>query len=518
MYILVVAAIALSLRLHGADAGAVLMGIQVTPLNASDADMESYLTQSFHIARGSVPFFHKMGHNFSTFVCISPGVSAMQRVVLLNKCFQQDIPHIAVSTITMETNGVCTIEHPELESYDVLFHLNFDSLLTHFDFEAHEFDDSYFVAPTSDIIEAKQLYRTLKHLSKSNVRSISSLILDLLKDSDFSLFPYLPTSAPPTAPSTDPRFPLFQPASSESIQKSRLCSLQWPRDGTKQYSMNKRHEGVYVWNKWVIDCDIDPTLEDEFNISFVGRRLQGFEKVTVSGSQFKGGELILPYPVKTFAADDEGSVSFSLVISSHNVVMANFSIRVNVVFPEYLESTLSLINPMISQAPPRLDIGTFFNGLGLQGTLIEVGFSDAEFTSALLEQWVGASYLSVTHGITHDDAIALNGVLQKHVERASYLNGNSSTVQRLFADNSVDVICIQGVEYHEVISQLQIWWPKLKRGGVVYGRKYSIRHNGGFRFINNRYTAGPAVDEFASNMKVYRYITVDEGWYFVKPL
>lgn len=112
----------------------------------------------------------------------------------------------------------------------------------------------------------------------------------------------------------------------------------------------------------------------------------------------------------------------------------------------------------------------------------------------------------------------LNNLLHKHSEKASLLNANSSTVRALFADNSVDVICIQSVEYHEVLSDLQIWWPKIKLGGVVYGREYSIPHNGSYRFINNRHTAGPAVDEFSSRMNTVRYITLDEAWYIVKPL
>lgn len=397
MYFLVVVAIALALKLHGADAGAVLMGIQVTPQNASDADFESYLSRAVTIAQRSAPYFRSLGHNFSTFVCISPVVSIRQRILLLNKCFQYEIPHIAVSSAAMEASGVCTIEHPDLERYDALFHLNFDTTMSYFDFEAPGFDENYFVAPTVDIVEAKLLYRALYLPPNSSRRSVSSIIVDLLKDSNFSLLVYLPVHISPASPTTDPRFPLFQPAASESVQKSGMCSLQWPRNGTEQYSMNKKHQTVYLWNKWIIDCDIDPEPDEMFTISFVGKVIPGFEQVTFSGSRFHGGELILPHLVKADIGKSEDVLGLSLVLSSRQRVLADFSFHFKVVFSESSESTSSLVNAMISQAPHRLDIGTFLNGLCLLGTLIEVGFSDEAFTSALLGQWMGASYVAVTY-------------------------------------------------------------------------------------------------------------------------
>jgi predicted O-methyltransferase YrrM len=143
---------------------------------------------------------------------------------------------------------------------------------------------------------------------------------------------------------------------------------------------------------------------------------------------------------------------------------------------------------------PTIDTGrieTISNILNNSGakTGVEIGVFKGEFSRNILERWNGTlylvdpwrelsdeEYLDSSNHKNHRDAFAQTMEAIKGFEnRAFMLRGLGEEMVHLFKDNSLDYIYIDGNhDYDHVKQDLELWWPKLKAGGLLAGHDYLL--------------------------------------------
>lgn len=133
-------------------------------------------------------------------------------------------------------------------------------------------------------------------------------------------------------------------------------------------------------------------------------------------------------------------------------------------------------------------ISNILNKIGAK-TGVEIGVFKGEFSRNILERWNGTlylidpwrelsddEYLDSSNHKNHQDAFAQTMESIKGFEsRAFMLRGLGEEMVHLFKDNSLDYIYIDGNhDYDHVKQDLELWWPKLKAGGLLAGHDYLL--------------------------------------------
>lgn len=139
--------------------------------------------------------------------------------------------------------------------------------------------------------------------------------------------------------------------------------------------------------------------------------------------------------------------------------------------------------------PNRESIPEFLNQNGLTGYGAEIGVQKAEYSTELLSKWNGKKlYLidSWRHiASTNRDVsnVNHNGHLQSLAQtfiqvypygtKACLIRELSVEAADLFSDGFFDFVYIDAAhDYQSVLSDLEAWVPKVKKGGYVFGHDY----------------------------------------------
>ena len=137
----------------------------------------------------------------------------------------------------------------------------------------------------------------------------------------------------------------------------------------------------------------------------------------------------------------------------------------------------------------REDLPEFLNQKGLIGTGVEVGVLRADFSFHILSKWRGEK-LYLVDGWRHIPGLEdvnnpdHNGHLDSMAkammkiytfgERATMIRELSVPASKLFQDCSLDFVYIDaGHDYKSVSADLEAWFPKVKRGGLIMGDDYA---------------------------------------------
>lgn len=165
---------------------------------------------------------------------------------------------------------------------------------------------------------------------------------------------------------------------------------------------------------------------------------------------------------------------------------------------------------------------------------VEVGVFKAQFSKHLLENWQGQlwmvdpwrafeegeGYVDASNHKEHQTAYleAMQNI-EGYESRAFMLRGLSSDMASRFEDNSLDFVYIDGNHAYDWVKEdIELWWPKIKEGGVLAGHDYlnldwnkgEFADNGkdkhiwmqgtessGEHIYAGLFGVNPAVDEFA---------------------
>lgn len=203
---------------------------------------------------------------------------------------------------------------------------------------------------------------------------------------------------------------------------------------------------------------------------------------------------------------------------------------------------------MQTSVTKREDIALLLNELNLVGTAVEVGVFRGEFARLLLERWKGRKLILVdpwrhlgdyldswnlSDEETEENYRITLSVLSEFKNRVDILRMKSEEAAPFVPDNSCDFIHIDANHSYEAVKRdLELWYPKLRAGGVMSGHDYfdamadehlePIRTDESERLpkkVLTSYGVRSAVDEFVAPLNVTLSITSEHEpmWYFIKP-
>jgi len=170
----------------------------------------------------------------------------------------------------------------------------------------------------------------------------------------------------------------------------------------------------------------------------------------------------------------------------------------------------------------RNEFGTLLNELGLVGRAVEIGVDQAAFAEEVLKNWKGRLYFMVDAWkrypeykdlIERDDALMeelYQRVLKKTKNdlRIQVLRAFSVDAGRIFPPEFFDFVYIDADHtYKSVKEDIEVWWPRLKTGGIFAGHDYRE----GMGVIQ-------AVDEFVKEKGLNLNLTEEDyaSWWVVK--
>ena len=158
----------------------------------------------------------------------------------------------------------------------------------------------------------------------------------------------------------------------------------------------------------------------------------------------------------------------------------------------------------------RNELGAYYQKHYKTGLGVEVGVQYGLFSQEILKEWKGElKCVDSWEGYEDVYGIALNSLGDRIVR------GNSVDVAKTFKNNSLDFVFIDANHtYKSVKEDIEAWFPKVRKGGIVSGHDYVEYQD--FGVIQ-------AVDEFTEGK--YKLSLTDEdmwegvnfkSWYFTK--
>ena len=161
------------------------------------------------------------------------------------------------------------------------------------------------------------------------------------------------------------------------------------------------------------------------------------------------------------------------------------------------------------------------------GVAVEVGVAEGDFSFNLLDHWYGICHMvdpweqQVTPGYClhgeADQEARYQRVLKTcrtYLSRARPLRMTSIEAVKRFDDGSLDMCYIDAIHTYESCKQdIALWYPKVKRGGILAGHDYLEGVHG-----NQEFGVKRAVDEFASANGLAVNVIPEEwpSWWVVK--
>lgn len=129
-------------------------------------------------------------------------------------------------------------------------------------------------------------------------------------------------------------------------------------------------------------------------------------------------------------------------------------------------------------------LAELLNKRGLLDEALEVGVHRAEYAVAFLDIWRGRKFYAVdpwlnglpdyidpvNNGDRNDDYAIAMAALGKHSERVEVMRLLSADAAGCFADESLDFVYIDANHAEPFVRQdIELWYPKVKPGGVIAG-------------------------------------------------
>ena len=174
--------------------------------------------------------------------------------------------------------------------------------------------------------------------------------------------------------------------------------------------------------------------------------------------------------------------------------------------------------------PSRERFKWLFHKLGLTGVGVELGvlngyFSMNTFSNSTLSRWIGVDRFEKysEYQTLYKDQATFDNARQVAQVRYDRMGGelmisDSAHAALSFEDESVDFIYIDANHAYDFVKMdIEAWWPKLRKGGVMAGHDYKMPE---FRGVV------VAVNEFAAAQGVPIHVTSKDEvptWVIYKP-
>ena len=194
-----------------------------------------------------------------------------------------------------------------------------------------------------------------------------------------------------------------------------------------------------------------------------------------------------------------------------------------------------LLDRLGLKLPSRDHILLLVLAKNLKGTAVEVGVFQGYFSAKILTHTLVSKLYSIDPWLEfasqeYVDRANQAQVIQEEryqltcdrlrpfLERSEIIRATSEQEVASFQDLSLDFVYIDANHsYEQCLLDLQMWWPKVKLGGIIAGDDYTDSDNG-----VTRYGVKRATNQFFNNQAQRLVITYKSGkihwpnWYVVK--
>ena len=171
---------------------------------------------------------------------------------------------------------------------------------------------------------------------------------------------------------------------------------------------------------------------------------------------------------------------------------------------------------LLKQVSSRGELIHLLNDLGLNGEAAELGVYRGKYSEEILSIWKPPGRLHLIdiweeidnyNYIRNSDMNKTINRLKKFgADRYNLVKKYTTEAALIYPDNYFDFIYLDASHtYESARRDIQMWWPKLKQGGIFAGDDYII---GNYEPAGYRFGVKDAVDEFAS---IYN-LRVNEIW------
>ncbi len=184
----------------------------------------------------------------------------------------------------------------------------------------------------------------------------------------------------------------------------------------------------------------------------------------------------------------------------------------------------------------RRDLGLLLNAQGFAGRGVEVGVKEGKFSEMILHFWRGETLFSIDpwreFGAEYRDSANVQQAQQdayyhETQSRLARFNGQSRILRMTseeaaveFEDESLDFAYLDAQHHYEAVKQdIALWWPKVRRGGLLCGHDYSDENETNAQGVLSVFEVKRAVDEFARETKSPFFITTKDkrpSWFVRK--
>lgn len=177
----------------------------------------------------------------------------------------------------------------------------------------------------------------------------------------------------------------------------------------------------------------------------------------------------------------------------------------------------------------RHQIGSWLNDNGLTGEGAEIGVLHGTFSEIILKQWAGkmlhlidpweSQSSEIYREITNMDQEFWDAAFNETIRNMFPYNNRvrihkmlSCHAVKEFDDCQLDFVFIDGNHsYDSVVEDLNLWWPKVKSGGLFSGHDYENSIDDG-KYCQVK----KAVDEFVDMNGLSVYTTECSSWWIIK--
>lgn len=177
----------------------------------------------------------------------------------------------------------------------------------------------------------------------------------------------------------------------------------------------------------------------------------------------------------------------------------------------------------------RNDLGILFQEKNKKGVGAEIGVEYGWYSNTIFQYWRGNVLLVDPYMYQEDWKCSFNVsdeeqlkkmeaakiLLRPYGDRANFCKETSLEASKTISRCFLDWVYIDARHDYESVKQdLELWYPKVRRGGVFSGHDYLDG-----TIVNDIFGVKSAVDEFCKKKKLKFEVTTEEypSWYLIKP-
>jgi hypothetical protein len=184
----------------------------------------------------------------------------------------------------------------------------------------------------------------------------------------------------------------------------------------------------------------------------------------------------------------------------------------------------------------RRELGLLLNAQGLAGVGVEIGVKEGKFSERILHFWRGETLLSIDPWREFGEEY-INCANVAQAQQDAYYHETQSRLARFgprshilrmtseeaageVADDSLDFSYLDAQHHYEAVKQdIALWWPKIRRGGLVCGHDYGDENETNEHGVVSVFEVKRAVDEFVRETKEPFFVTTKDkrpSWFVRK--